>query len=220
MSILKNNWHWMLFALVIFGGIGVVLFTQLNTDTEPKTVYKLPSEETLQNIREKSAAQKAQETDGEKRPPPGETHETGYWHGDHWHKSSPMSQSAVLASTLSYNELESGEKETLTLEQLKTKIDSINARVQDQYPEFQILTTLTPEEIFARYPSEADRTNLAQRANDFLIAYLEEIKIVFAAAPVEIRRKVFANVHNQLIQSWGTQMADTVTETLKDLLEE
>ncbi len=94
MSILKNNWHWMLFALTIFGGIGVVLFTQLNTDTEPKTVYKLPSEETLQNIREKSAAQKAQEADGEKRPPPaGETYETGYWHGDHWHRTAPSQKS-------------------------------------------------------------------------------------------------------------------------------
>lgn len=91
MSILKNNWHWILFALTIFGGIGVVLFTQLNTDTEPKTVYNLPSAETLQNIREKSAVQKAQETDGTKRlPPPGETHETGYWHDDHWHRTAPV----------------------------------------------------------------------------------------------------------------------------------
>lgn len=91
MSILKNNWHWMLFSLVIFGGIGVVLFTQLTTDTEPEKVYKLPSEEMLQNIREKSAAQKAQEADGTKRPPPpGETHETGHWHGDHWHRTAPV----------------------------------------------------------------------------------------------------------------------------------
>ena len=90
MSFLKNNWHWILFSLVIFGGIGVVLFTQLNTDTEPETVYKLPSEEMLQNIREKSAAQKVQEDDGTKRPPPpGETHETGHWHDDHWHRNDP-----------------------------------------------------------------------------------------------------------------------------------
>ncbi|RKU17056.1 hypothetical protein C6501_04925 [Candidatus Poribacteria bacterium] len=90
MLTLKKNWHWMLFVLVIFGGIGVVLFTQLNTDTEPKTVYKLPSEETLQKIREKAAARKAQADDGTNRPPPpGETHETGYWHGDHWHRTAP-----------------------------------------------------------------------------------------------------------------------------------
>ena len=88
MSILKNNWHWILFSLVMFGGIGVALLTQLNTDTEPKTVYKLPSAETLQNIREKSDAQKVQVSDDTKRPPPpGETHETGYWHGDHWHRT-------------------------------------------------------------------------------------------------------------------------------------
>ena len=90
MSFLKNNWHWMLFTLVIFGGIGVAVWTQLQTDAEPKTVYKPPSAETLQNIREKAAARKAQATDGTQRPPPpGETHETGHWHGDHWHRTAP-----------------------------------------------------------------------------------------------------------------------------------
>lgn len=83
-SFLKNNWHWMLFTLTIFGGIGIVLLTQLHTDAEPKTVYNPPSAETLQNIRDKLATQKAQDT--AKPPPPGETHETGYWHEDHWHK--------------------------------------------------------------------------------------------------------------------------------------
>lgn len=90
MLFLKNNWHWMLFVIVIFGGIGVVLFIQLNTDTEPETVFNPPSAETLQNIRDKLAAQKAQEADGtNKPPPPGETHETGHWHGDHWHRTAP-----------------------------------------------------------------------------------------------------------------------------------
>lgn len=93
MSTLKKHWHWILFVLIIFGGIGVVLFTQLNTDTKPETVYNPPSEETLQNIRDKLAAQKAQETDTTKRPPPpGETHETGHWHGDHWHRTAPSLQ--------------------------------------------------------------------------------------------------------------------------------
>ena len=88
MSILRNNWHWMLFSLTVFGSISVLIFTQLNTDAEPETVYNPPSEEIIQGIREKSDAQKAQETDGTKRPPPpGETHETGYWHDDHWHRN-------------------------------------------------------------------------------------------------------------------------------------
>lgn len=101
MSFLKNNWHWMLFSLVIFGGIGVVLFTQLHTDTEPKKVYNPPSEEMLQNIREKSAAQKAQEVDSPKRPPPaGETHETGYWHGDHWHRTAGGTSDTLQAGMI------------------------------------------------------------------------------------------------------------------------
>ncbi len=91
MLFLKNNWHWMLFVVVIFGGIGVVLFIQLNTDTEPKTVFNPPSEETLQDVQDKLAAQKAQEADGTNRPPPpGETHETGHWHDDHWHRTAPI----------------------------------------------------------------------------------------------------------------------------------
>ena len=217
---MKNRMYWGVGILILLLGFVVLFSTLKPSDTGGETVYNPPSDEVLENIRNKLKAQRTQEVDDTKKPPPGETFETGHWDGDHWHKTSPMSQSAVLTSTLHNNELERGEIETLTLDQLKTQIDKINARVQDQYPEFQVLTTLTPEEIVARYPTEVDRTNLAQRANDFLITYLEEIKIVFAAAPVEIRRKVFESVYNQLIQSWGTQMANTVTEILNDLLEE
>lgn len=104
MLFLKNNWHWILFVIVIFGGIGVLMFTQLNTDTEPKTLYKLPSEETLQNIRDKQDAQKAQEADANRPPPPGETHETGHWDGDNWHRTVPGKTSVELPTAPQSNE--------------------------------------------------------------------------------------------------------------------
>ena len=82
MSILRNNWHWMLFSLTVFGSISVLIFTQLNTDAEPETVYNPPSEEIIQGIREKSDAQKAQNT--AKQPPPGAS-PNGHWHDGVWH---------------------------------------------------------------------------------------------------------------------------------------
>ena len=78
MSILKNNWYWILFVVVIFGGIGVTLFTQLNTEPEPEKVFKEPSPETLKNIRDKIAAQNGQEVPTSK----------GHWQNGVWHDES------------------------------------------------------------------------------------------------------------------------------------
>lgn len=91
MSYLKNNYHWLLFIIVIFGSIGAVVFTQQRADTGPNVVFEPPSPEVLQRIKDSVAARNAQDT--VKPPPPGETEESGYWHGDHWHRTAPVETS-------------------------------------------------------------------------------------------------------------------------------
>ena len=39
MSYLKNNYHWLLFIIVIFGSIGAVVFTQQRADTGAERCY-------------------------------------------------------------------------------------------------------------------------------------------------------------------------------------
>ncbi|MDE0314094.1 MAG: hypothetical protein OXM61_04265 [Candidatus Poribacteria bacterium] len=70
--------------IALVGFVGVFLLISRDTDTDTKKVYKAPSEEVLEKVSGDLTAQKAQDT--AKPPPPGETHETGYWHGDHWHR--------------------------------------------------------------------------------------------------------------------------------------
>lgn len=103
MSILKKNWYWILFALIIIGGIGVILSKQLKDDTEPITVYKQPSEETLQNIRDKIAAQKGQEVD-DKNKPPGASPD-GHWHNGEWHDESHSPVEEQIPRKLSKEEI-------------------------------------------------------------------------------------------------------------------
>ena len=64
------------------------MFTQQDTDTEPNVIFEPPSPEVLQQIKDDIAARNAQ--DAVKPPPSGETAETGYWHGDHWHRTAPV----------------------------------------------------------------------------------------------------------------------------------
>ncbi len=67
--------------------VGVFLFTQQNIDTKPEVVFEPPSDEVIQKMEADIAERNTQ--DAAKPPPPGETKESGYWHGDHWHKTSP-----------------------------------------------------------------------------------------------------------------------------------
>ena len=73
--------------IAIVGIAGVFLLIGRNTDTGPKKVFNAPSDEVMDKVRGDLAARKAQ--DAVKPPPPGETHETGHWDGDHWHKRAP-----------------------------------------------------------------------------------------------------------------------------------
>lgn len=65
--------------LILVVAAGVFLLIDRSTDTEPKVIQKIKKDEI--------ATRNAQDAD--KPPPPGETKETRYWHGDHWHKTSP-----------------------------------------------------------------------------------------------------------------------------------
>lgn len=157
----------------------------------------------------------------------GDTAQGGHWHGDEWHTSEHSIQETPLSTThkeTPEQDIFSGESHpddsSMTqMKALQEKINGINTRIQAKYPEFAELTSLTPEEIAARYPTESDRILLAQRANDFLAAFLQEIKEVFADTPIEIRTHVFNQVRNQLTQSWGDEASNATTEILQGLLE-
>ncbi|MCG9128989.1 hypothetical protein JT359_15470 [Candidatus Poribacteria bacterium] len=118
---LKNNWYWILFSIIIFGGIGVFMFTRLNSDTKSKTVYNQPSEETLQNIQDKLDVQKAKFIDGSKRQPAGETHETGFWENSRWHRD-PIEISKVLKEDTVQNTVQIGvDWNSLSLEERRER---------------------------------------------------------------------------------------------------
>lgn len=77
-------------VLVVLLGIAGVFLLIEKPDTEPKTVFNPPLEDDMQKVKDDLAAQKPQTeklvVDAVK-PPPGESHETGYWHDGHWHRT-------------------------------------------------------------------------------------------------------------------------------------
>ena len=216
---MKKRIYWGLGVLVLLLGIVGVLMMKRGTGSEPITVYKHPSDEVLDNIRNKIAAQQEQEIDDSKRPPPGETKDSGYWHGDHWHKNDYIPEST--GNTFDHIREQTGETANLDeLIELKAQIDSISARIQEKYPEFQELGNLTPEQLDAIYPTEADRQVLLERSQNFLKEFLQEIKDVFAESPYEIRQKVFKELYAQFTQSWGFEVSETIVGILYETLEE
>lgn len=83
---------WIPIILILIGlTVGTIFWGQHGTSQEPVKVYK---------------AVEVQQSATPKPPPPGETYETGHWHGDEWH-SEPHPESAEasrdsLRETLHY----------------------------------------------------------------------------------------------------------------------
>ena len=74
--------------IALVGIAGVFLLISHKTDTEPKTVYNLPSDEVMQKVRGDLAAQ-----DAPKPTPNGHQHADGTWHeGEH----EPVTQPAPV----------------------------------------------------------------------------------------------------------------------------
>ena len=71
---IRKYWLPISVFIVAIAGIGLYLLA-IQTPKEPTVIYK-----SVEPI-EKPAAQ----VPVAKPPPPGETHETGHWHGDEWH---------------------------------------------------------------------------------------------------------------------------------------
>ena len=183
-------------------------------------------ERTTRTVQQLKKQNETRAAEVEKPPPPGETVQSGHWHGDKWHATEPHRQDTLPTTSLETPEPKvlSGESPpadaSLTqLKVVKEKIDGINARIQAKYPEFAELTTLTPEEIVARYPTEADMLVLQKRVDDFLEEFLQDIRTVFADAPIELREAAYDMVYKQLEQSWGTEATIEYMEILRGTVE-
>ncbi len=74
MKFFRNNAYWIL-GILIGIGISTVILVQRGQQQVVEAVQNIP------DIADHTP-------DAKKPPPPGETEETGYWHGDHWHKTS------------------------------------------------------------------------------------------------------------------------------------
>ena len=81
MKFFRNNWYWIL-GIVIGISISTVILIQRGDQQDVETNQQgssvKPEQQNITQVSPKIAA---------KPPPPGETAETGFWHGGHWHET-------------------------------------------------------------------------------------------------------------------------------------
>ena len=90
---MKKHKIWRLATLLLLLGIAAV-FIFLDQNAELQQLEK----ETAESDKLRQERNKPQETpqvvdvsdNTQRPPPPGETHQTGYWRGDNWHKTEPI----------------------------------------------------------------------------------------------------------------------------------
>ncbi len=139
---MKKQMIWGLAILMLLIGIaGVFLLIPRDTDTESEMVLGEATKKLLENgPNPKGSPQEANTPEpGIRPPPPGETHETGHWDGDRWHRTVPGKTSVELPTAPQSNEPYPDrhipfQKSFGTLPEAWTKLsleERINVRVQD-----------------------------------------------------------------------------------------
>lgn len=84
---MKKRMFWGLGVLVLLIGIvGVFVLIQQDTDTNSDIVLGEATKKLLKD-RKKQTTVKPEVLDANRPPPLGETHETGHWDGDIWHRT-------------------------------------------------------------------------------------------------------------------------------------
>ena len=98
---MKKQMKWGLATLILLLGIAAV-FIFLDQNAELQQL----EQETAESDKLRQEHNKLQETpqvvdvsdDTQRPPPPGETHQTGYWHGDHWHRHDEARTDVVISA--------------------------------------------------------------------------------------------------------------------------
>ncbi len=105
---MKKHMIWGLAILMLLIGIaGVFLLIPRDTDTESEMVLGDATKKLLEDgPKPKGSPQEVNTPEpGVRPPPPGETKETGYWHGDHWHSRKPNDGQTPREQPLNETEL-------------------------------------------------------------------------------------------------------------------
>jgi hypothetical protein len=87
-----------------------------------------------------------------------------------------------------------------------------------EFPDILELSGMTPEEIAEKYPTDADRMQLAKRGQDFFDFYSEELGALLSVLPESLRSEVINNLRDQFSETWGNERADKlIADTLQRL---
>lgn len=170
----KNVWISILIVLLV--GVGIGLFygqhiaKQSVTDQEPIKIYKAVEVETP------AAAPKP--------PPPGETHETGHWHGDEWH-AQPHDPAEMTPGSTAKNRSESDEDWSDVTPEQRAQIEQMRAQQLADYVE---KWGEPPSSDGSYYHFRDNHGNVMRQYKGAAVVSDYELRIGFAPTPAGLER--------------------------------
>lgn len=84
------------------------------------------------------------------------------------------------------------------------QLEIINASIEEKYPEIYALGTMTPEEIYERYPTEESRAQLAGLAQEVQSEFFGELRQLLSRLSSGLRAEFLMTLETQLSENWGT----------------
>ena len=226
---LQRKWYWVLATLVVVS-IGSFVFLRPRIQGGTATVDKvvtpaLTQRNTVETV-SNPETQRQQPADTASMPSATETVETPFQDAP----DAPETQ-AVLSEHDEHSDgtatpadeseqLQYGDYTDEEIIQLQEWGEDLRDRLFAEYADLRELADMTPEEIAKKYPTDEDRQRLAERAQKFMVEFLEEVSAYLVSIPEPIRQKAFDEMHRDFQKNWGREGADNIMKQLSEMISE
>lgn len=208
-------------AFVIFA-IGGLLFWHSNqTPPEPITIYKAVP---LSEIKQRQPS----------TPPEGSASHTHHPDDGHFHESISPEVSTDTQETVPTDDTILAEMDVTTpleltdadirevdheethiqLKLVKKDILALNTEMLEKYPEVAKVSSLTPEEIRKKYPTQAAQAALQAKTEQMQEEYLTKIRDIMAHLQMDQKIEIIVGVSQKFADRYGDNAADEVTAQL------
>jgi hypothetical protein len=142
------------------------------------------------------------------RQPHTDTAEGGHFHADGtWH-AEPHTQAQPNTSTHPIPDADAAEDEFI--EWVTAELEILVSQMEEKYPEIAELAELTPREIKERYSTPAARDELRSLAAEARAEFFDDLRDLFSLLPVDVIETALDETRQELTETWGAEMADTI----------
>ena len=210
---LRKHWKSVSVFLVVICALSVYLLRS-DVPQEPIKIYKTttpaPRAKSEKTIPARSLSASRDDTER----PNTDTAAGGDFHADgNPLHAEPHSQPQPNTPTRPVPNADAAEDEVS--EWVAAEFEILVSQMEAKYPEIAELAELTPAEILQRYPTPEARDELRSLTAEARAEFFDDLRGLFSLLPVDVVETALEETRQDLTETWGTEMVDTIISEIR-----